>query len=202
MVQDPYGVLADSRINDNIDFSDIKTKEDYKKKVKEYLNNTPDQWGNYRGKNVLLNGDYPLDEMYENSKAKDKIEQNRIKIDDEEKKALRRAQRFHAHRPARSRKADERTTAKMTRRASKSFVRRWAHRHGRGLDVRGVDTKTRFKVAETNRITRLDMRLKNTKVTLSSAGIKQYRYPAGSKDNSGKSMGGKFRSNPYKRSNR
>jgi hypothetical protein len=181
MVQDPYGVLADDRINDNIDFSEIHNKEDYKKKVKEYLNNP-------RGRNLLKNGDYVLDEMYEHSKAKEKVEQNNIKTEDEYKKALRRAQRFHAKRPSRSRRADERITSRRTKIASKRYVRRWIKAKGRSLDVKGVDTRRRFRIAERNKISRLDLRLKNIHVGLDKNSIKHYR------DNKGR-----FCANPYKR---
>lgn len=93
MVQDPYGVLADERINDDIDFDKVKNKEDYEKEVRRVL----DGWDKRKYnllkagskefyKNGKKNPNYQktsfkdvISKMYEHSKSTKEIIKNYIK---------------------------------------------------------------------------------------------------------------------------
>lgn len=178
MVDTNWGLVADDRVNDNLDFSQIHTQEDYDKAVRDFLKNTPDRYGNYKGRNILKarkrSPEDIIDEMYDESKAKDKVEEKQLKLREEEKSSLRKAQRLHAKRKPRGRKADERLTAKDTRRATKRTVKTWQRRRYRGLDIKGVDTKKRAKISRKNLISRGDMRLKNIVVSIDKRGVKHY----------------------------
>jgi len=184
-----WGLVADNRINKKLDFSEIKSKEDYEKAVKEFLKNTPDRYGNYRGRNILKaqkrTADDIIEEMYEESKAKEIIE----KKQEEELEALRKAQKLHMRRAKRKRLADERKTAKDTRKATKRTVRIWRRRKYRGIDIRGVDTAKRIRLSRKNLITRGDLRLKNIIVGIDKRGIKHYRDP----------KTGRFVRNPFRK---
>jgi hypothetical protein len=172
MVQDPYGVLADDRINDNLDWRDIRNREDYRKKVKEFLESTPDRYGHMRGTNLLKDSS-TIDKMYEESSAIEKVE-NKKK---EELESLRKAQILESKRNKVSREADERKTHKITREVNQRNVSRWRHKMGR-LDLRGIDTKRRMRMNNSNLITRRDLRLKNISVVMCSNQIKRYRNPS------------------------
>ena len=78
MVDTNWGLVADDRVNDNLDFSQIHTQEDYDKAVRDFLKNTPDRYGNYKGRNILKarkrSPEDIIDEMYDESKAKDRSE--------------------------------------------------------------------------------------------------------------------------------
>ena len=112
--------------------------------------------------------------MYDESKAKDKVEDKKLKEEKEEKEALRKAQRLHAKRPRRGRLADERITAIDTRRATKRAVRVWRRRMYKGIDLKSVDVQKRMRLSPKNLITKGDIRLKNIRVGLDKRGIKHY----------------------------
>jgi hypothetical protein len=184
MVQDPYGVLADDRINDELDWDEINSRGDYKEKVKEFLNNKPDMYGNFRGKNLTKN-EWVLDAMYDESKAKEKVE-NKAK---ENLEALRKAQLLEAKRSKRSREADERRTHRKTREANKRTVAVWRRGKYRRMDIKSIDTKKRMRLNTSNLITRRDLRLKNIRVSIDKIGRKHFTSP----------ITGRFVSDPFKR---
>ena len=164
--------LIGERVNKQIDFSTIETQEDYEKALRDFLNNTPNKDGNYVGRNIPNSA---LSEIYNRSSAKNKVEEKQTKLQQEEKSALRKAQRLHARRKKRSRLSDEKTTAKDTRIATKRAVRTWQRKKFRRIDIKGIDTKKRMRLSKKNLITRGDMRLKNIRVCLCKNGIKRYR---------------------------
>jgi len=76
-MQDPYGVLADDRINDKIDFSKINSKQDYIRAVTEYLSKTISGYhGTRQGKRLIPY----IEKMFENSKAKDIVEEKQRQL--------------------------------------------------------------------------------------------------------------------------
>jgi phosphotransacetylase len=176
-----YGILADSRFNDELNFDEIHSKEDYKRAMKEFLDTTPDAQGRLRGKN-LSQHDYVLEEMYEKSNAKERIGETA----QEDAKALEIAQRAEKHRKRAARLRDEMTTAKDTRRATMRSVRVWKRRMGR-MDIRGVDTRVARRLMPRNIVTRGDLRLKKYRVDVDVRGIKHYRS----------SITGRFTTNPF-----
>ena len=170
MAQDTYGVLADDRINDQIDFSNIQTKEDYIKEVKNYLNRTKDARSiTFQGKRLLAY----VNDMYENSSAKEKVEGKQAE-------ALRQAQAFEKTRPAKRRIPDERRTSRDTRRPTFKNVKRWKKAPSKS-DIRGVDTRIIRKKIGRNTITKKDvlLRKQNIFVSVNIRGIKQYRDKLG-----------------------
>lgn len=48
-----WGVLSDKRFNKEIDLSDVRNKEDYQNKLKEFLYLTPDKEGHRIGLNII-----------------------------------------------------------------------------------------------------------------------------------------------------
>lgn len=172
-----WGEIAENRINRELDFDKIRNRGDFKEAVERLLRNTPDMYGNFRGLNIIHARkkafDDIIEEMYEDSTAKEKVE----KQEQENLEALRKAQLLHAKRPRRSREADERKTHRRTREANKRSVRMWKRGKYKTSDVRGVDTKRRSLFSTKNLITRRDIRLKNIVVIMNKRGIKQYRNP-------------------------
>jgi hypothetical protein len=186
--------IADSRINDNLDFSEISDEESYHRAVKNFLRigKSGDPVKN-RGDHLIKYLDRDSEarrEMYEKSSAK-KLVDSRIakeKADSERLGLLRRAQMFERRRPKRSRIPDERKTARKIYPLTRRGIRTWIHNKGRTGDVRSVDTRRIRRIALRNQINGQDLRLKNIKVILNKQGVKQY-----------KDLQGRFRSSPYKR---
>lgn len=178
------GELADLRINGELDWGKIRNRGDYKEAVKDFLENTPDMYGNFRGKNLLQDPTL-LDKMFEESKAKEKVED---KIQ-EDLKALRTAQLLEQNRKKRSREADERRTHRKTREANKRTVAQWRNGRYKTADIRGVDTKRRMRLSTANLITRRDLRLKNVHVSIDRRGIKHFTSP----------ITGRYVPDPFKR---
>ena len=179
--QSDFGEIADLRINKMLDFSKIHTKEDYFDAVRDLLKNTPSKTADNPniGQNLLGH----IEELYDESNAKEKITEQR----QQELDAFRKAQILEAKRSKRSREADERKTHRRTREANRRNVRMWS-KHKNRSDIRGVDTKRRSLFSTKNLITRRDVRLKNITCIINKRGIKQYRNPET----------GRFISNPFR----
>jgi hypothetical protein len=171
-----FGEIADERINKKLDFSKIKTKQDYIDAVKELLKGTPTASTDNMARNKWMGQNLLpyVEELYDESDASERIAKSR----QEELDALRKAQLLEAKRGKRSREVDERKTHKRTREASKRSVARWRHAMGRS-DIRGVDTKRRSLFSQKNIITRRDVRLKNIRVDIDKIGRKHYRDSKG-----------------------
>ena len=163
-----WGLVADQRINKNIDFDKIKNKDDYIRAVRDFLYNTPNSAGEYTGRNILnarrRSAEGILSEMYEESKA-----QTRLR----DFSALKEAQAFQRKRGRRGR-IDARRTAKDTRRVNQRTVRKWKVRPNR-FDLRGIDTKKFVKNPRKHLINKKDLGLKNIRVIINIRGVKQYR---------------------------
>lgn len=185
-----WGEVADERINNNIDFSKISTKEDYHDAVKNYLENVhspSDKSGFFRGQNIVDNRVIPFSNIVDEMWNAESTQKKMRLVETDELNAFKKAQRLERRRPKRSRLIDERTTAKDNRIASKRSVKYWSRRMGR-LDIRGVDTRIARKLSPRNMITKMDLRLKKYKVEIDSRGIKHYR-----------GSNGRWVANPYKR---
>jgi len=177
--------IIGERLNKKLDFDKIHSEDDYKKALKDLLTNVRGAGDQYnRGLNLIPF----IDELFEESDAKKKIEEKQEEAQEDYQKSLRRAQRFHARRRKKSREADERVTAKRTRIASKRWVSRWIRHRGKRADVRGVDTKRRSRVSRKNLLTRRDVRLKNIRVSIDKLSRKHYHDKQG-----------KYVSNPFKK---
>ena len=164
MVQDPYGVLADDRINDKLDFSKIHSKADYERAVRDYLQTTMSKYhGTNQGKRLIPY----IDVMYEESSAKEQV--------DKQTDLLAVAQRFQKRRGRRGR-IDARITAKDTRRIAGKTLKRWKKKPA-SFDIRGIDTKLLAKKPSKYIITGKDLKLrsKGISVDLNVRGIKQAR---------------------------
>lgn len=163
-----FAEIGDQRINKMLDFSKIRTKDEYFDAVRDLLRNTPSQTADNPniGRNLLSH----IEELYEESNAKEKIAEQK----QEELDALRKAQLLEAQRNKKSREADERKTHKITREVNRRNVARWRNRMGKS-DLRGIDTKRRSLFSQKNLITRRDIRLKNIKVVLCKNQIKRYK---------------------------
>lgn len=174
-----WGEIAENRINRELNFDNIHSRADFKEAVEKLLRNTPDMYGNYRGLNIIHARKKPfddiIDEMWEDSTAKERVE----KKEQENLEALRKAQILEAKRPRRSREADERKTHRKTREANKRSVARWRKGRYKTADIRGVDTKRRSLFSTKNLITRRDVRLKNIRVDIDKIGRKHYRDKKG-----------------------
>jgi hypothetical protein len=183
-----WGEICENRINRELDFNNIHNRGDFKEAVERLLRNTPDMYGNYRGLNIIHARKKPfddiIDEMWEDSTAKERVDKKR----QEELDALRKAQLLEAKRGKRSREADERKTHRNTREASKRSVARWRRGKYRRMDIKGVDTKRRSLFSQKNVITRRDVRLKNIRVDIDKIGRKHYRDSKG-----------RYTTNPFKK---
>ena len=170
-----FAEIGDERINKMLDFSKIKTKEQYFDAVRELLQNTKSKTANNPdiGQNLI----HHIEELYDESDASERIAKSR----QEELDALRKAQMLEAQRSKRSREMDERKTHRNTREASKRNVRVWARGRNRykKMDIKGVDTKRRSLFSQKNVITRRDVRLKNIRVDIDKIGRKHYRDSKG-----------------------
>jgi hypothetical protein len=164
-----FAEIGDQRINKMLDFSKIRTKEEYFDAVRDLLRNTPSQTADNPniGRNLLSH----IEELYEESNAKEKIAEQK----QEELDALRKAQLLEAQRSKKSREADERKTHRRTREANKRTVAQWRRGKFRRMDIRSVDTKRRSLFSQKNLITRRDIRLKNINVVLCKNQIKRYK---------------------------
>jgi hypothetical protein len=184
-----WGEIAENRINQELDFKNIRNRGDFKEAVERLLRNTPDMYGNFRGLNIIHARkkafDEIIDEMYEDSTAKEKVE----KQEQENLEALRKAQLLEAQRTKRSREADERRTHRKTREANKRTVAQWRKGRYKTADIHGVDTKRRMRLSTSNLITRRDIRLRNIICTLDKFSRKHYRSP----------ITGRFVVDPFKR---
>ena len=157
-----WGLVADDRINTQLDFKRINNRQDYINEMRSLLNKSS------TGRTILKQN--VLNEMYENSEARIIVERKKIE-------SSREAQQFHKRRSFKTRTRDERKTAKNTMFANKKSVRRWKRNPTRS-DIMGVDTKLdRTLRRRRNLITKADLKLTNKgiKVSLNSKGIKQYR---------------------------
>jgi len=160
MGKEYLGVIADQRINGMIDFNNINSKADYVREVKTLLNTQKDRSGNLRGKNLLPY----IDEMYELSNAKDKVEgQN----------AYNEAVKFQKKR-GRKGQIDQRKTARDTRKPTRKTVRRWKKKPSR-MDILGVDTRIKKKSLPIITGRDLSLKRKGIYVSVNKRGFKQYR---------------------------
>jgi len=160
MGKEYLGIIADQRINNRIDFSNIDNKQDYFKEVKNLLENQPDREGRLRGKNLLPY----IDEMYELSNAKEKVESQN---------SYNEAVKFQKKR-GRKGLIDQRKTARDTRKPTRKSVRRWKKKPSRS-DILGVDTKTTVKKLPLITGREKILKRKGIYVSVNSRGIKQYR---------------------------
>ena len=96
-----FAEIGDERINKMLDFSKIKTKEQYFDAVRELLQNTKSKTANNPdiGQNLI----HHIEELYDESDASERIAKSR----QEELDALRKAQMLEAQRSKRSREMDE-----------------------------------------------------------------------------------------------
>lgn len=161
-MEDNYGILADDRINELLDFSQINSREDYFKELQRRMNEPK----NERLKNLWS----VRDKLYEDSKARTIVEQKQLE-------SFQEAQRFEKKRPLKSRIPDEKRTSRRTRPATRINIRRWK-RNPQRSDIRGIDTKLAITTRKRqNIITKKDISLRNKgiRVNINIRGIKQYR---------------------------
>jgi len=157
-----WGMVADDRINSQLDFSNIRSKEDYLRELNSYLSKTP------TGKTLIKKG--VLEEMYENSRAKKKIE--RLSFE-EERKSFKKARTFQRTRGLKG-KLDQKKTASNTKRPTRKNVSNWMKRPSKS-DIKGIDTKV---ISQKQKLTKKDsaiLRKYNIRATINVRGIKQYR---------------------------
>ena len=173
--QTDFGELAELRLNKLLDFSKINSKQEYLDAMRKELSKST------TGSNLLPY----VDELYEESSAKEKIEDK----ERENLEALRRAQILESKRPRKSRIADERKTHKITRRATSRTVTRWRRGRYKTMDLNNVDTKrAQININPKNIITRRDIRLRNVGIVMDKRGIKHYTDK----------KTGRYTSNPFK----
>jgi len=164
------------RIDAMLDFKEILNEEDYHRAVRKLLKETPqdrDGGGSNRATNLLPY----IDELYENGKAKEKIEENRVRKVKDEEDAFRDALRFERRRKLKERLRDEGRTAKNTRPATRNSVRIWRRRGGLQGDIRGIDTKLRRRgvVSLITKSGEMKLREKGISVTYDVKGIRHFK---------------------------
>ena len=161
-----WGMVADDRINTELDFSNINSKQDYLRELNNYLGKTA------TGRTLIKKG--VQEEMYENSRAKKKIETKEL---EEERESYNKAKKFQKRRGRRG-VIDQRRTVKRTLKANKRNVKKWMKRPNKS-DIKGIDTKI---LSKKNKITKKEIMIfkkYNIQASINKRGIKQYRNKKG-----------------------
>lgn len=185
-----FGEIANLRWNQNIsNFDKIKSKEDYIKKLEDYLS------GSESGR-ALINAktrsfDSISNDAFENSNAKKIVEENSLSVEDLKLEALR----FEESRASVGRLRDESRTAKDTRPINQFNFISW-RKHPNRMDLNGIDTRRSRRGVSVRRASRElvlskgDRRLVNVRPFVDvKRRVKYYRS----------SKSGRFVPNPFKK---
>ena len=160
-----FGEIAE-RIEAKLDFDKIKSKEEYKQKIKQLV------LGDTRGEN-LLKKPSTLENVFEEGEFKKVLE----KREEETLTALQQAQKIERGRPLRSRIRDESRTSRRSLPATRRNIKRWKKNFGK-MDINKVDTKLprARRGNDSQMLTKEDLKLpKGYKTTVNSLGVRQYR---------------------------